>query len=346
MVSQIIKSGISRVLATGIFAATVLGALGSQQASADTFKWITSKPQGANDAQSISTQWMVDEFKKRTNGKHEIQMFWGGSVAKAKEIPDALSNGVGDIGDIITPYFQSKFPVNNAVGFFIPQPNSTIEIALKMQKWARVHPQFDAELKKYNLKAIGYRPLESYGLLCREPVKSLADLKGKRIRTYGYAYPKIVSAMGATPVSMSTTEAYGALQRGILDCTPIGPVLAKGWKLDEVAKNFIRFPFGASFGHIITMNRKSYDAMDDNARTILDGLGQEYAMQYSAELAIQTEKILAGWKEKGVSVYDFPTSEAAKLVMDPGVQEVRKTWIDKANALGLPGDAIAAELKF
>jgi len=343
MKNQTFKSGISRILAAGIFA---VGALGAQQVSAETYKWITSKPQGANDAQSISTQWMVDEFKKRTGGKHDIQMFWGGSVAKAKEIPDALSSGVGDIGDIITPYFQSKFPVNNAIGFFIPQPNSTIEIALKMQKWHRVYPQFDAELKKYNLKAIGFRPLESYGLLCREPVNSLADLKGKRIRTYGYAYPKIVAAMGATPVSLSTTEAYGALQRGILDCSPIGPVLAKGWKLDEVAKYFIRFPFGASFGHIITMNRKSYDAMDDNTRTVIDGLGQEYAMQYATELAIQTEKILADWKEKGVTVIDFPTSEAAELVKDPGVQEVRKTWIEKANALGLPGETIAAELQF
>ena len=89
-------------------------------------KWITFKPQNANDAQSITTQWMVDEFKKRTGGKHEFQVFWGGSVAKAKEIPDALSGGAGDIGDIITPYFPDKFPLNNAVGFFIPQPRSTI----------------------------------------------------------------------------------------------------------------------------------------------------------------------------------------------------------------------------
>lgn len=343
MKNKISKSVLSGILAAGI---STVALLGTQPASAETYKWITSKPQAANDAQSISTQWMVDEFKKRTGGKHDIQMFWGGSVAKAKEIPDALSNGVGDIGDIITPYFQSKFPVNNAIGFFIPQPNSTIEIALKMQKWSRTYPQFDAELAKYNLRAIGFRPLESYGLLCRDPIKSLADLKGKRIRTYGYAYPKIVAAMGATPVSMSTTEAYGALQRGILDCSPIGPVLAKGWKLDEVAKYFIRFPFGASFGHIITMNRKSYDAMDDHTKTVINGLGQEYAMQYSTELAIQTETILEGWKTKGVTVLDFPTSEAAKLVNDPGVQEVRKTWIDKANKLGLPGEAIAAEMQF
>ncbi|WP_193188939.1 C4-dicarboxylate TRAP transporter substrate-binding protein [Nisaea sediminum] len=336
-----------RYAVTGLFGLVFTGtSLITGQVSADTYKWITSKPQGANDAQAISTQWMVDEFKRRTGGKHEIQVFWGGSVAKTREIPDALSAGAGDFGDIITPYFQDKFPLNNAVGFFIPQPNSTIEVALMMQKWHRVYPQFDAELAKHNLKAIGFRPLESYGLLCREEVKSLADLKGKRIRTYGHAYPKIVEAMGATPVSIATSEAYEALQRGILDCTPIGPALARGWKYDEVAKYFIKFPFGASFGHLVAMNRKSFDAMPDDVKAIVEGLGREYAVRYAVDLEVQIAEVLKGWKSAGVTVIDFPADEAAKLVDDAGVQEVRKTWIEKANAAGLPGDEIAAELRF
>ncbi|MDF1791258.1 MAG: C4-dicarboxylate TRAP transporter substrate-binding protein [Thalassobaculaceae bacterium] len=318
----------------------------SGAASAETYKWITSKPQGANDAQAISTQWMVDEFKRRTGGEHEIQVFWGGSVAKVREIPDALSAGAGDFGDIITPYFQDKFPLNNAVGFFIPQPNSTIQIALMMQKWHRVYPQFDAEMEKYNLKAIGFRPLENYGLICREPIHSLADLKGKRIRTYGFAYPKIVEAMGATPVSISSSEAYEALQRGILDCSPIGPALARGWKLDEVAKYYVKFPFGASFGHLIAMNRKSYDGMPDDVKAIVEGLGREYAMRYAVDLEVQIAEVLAEWKKTGVEVIDFPIAEAAALVDDAGVQGIRKTWIDKADAAGLPGADIAAELKF
>lgn len=338
-----INAALLRSAALGIF---VAGTLAAGQASADTLKWITGKPQGANDAEAITTQWFADEFKRRTGGKHEIRMFWGGSVAKAREIPDALSSGVGDIGDIITPYFQDKFPINNAVGFFIPQPSSTIEIGEKMHKWHRKYPAFDQELAKYNLKLIGVRPLEPYGLICTSPIKSLADLKGKRIRTYGHAYPKIVSAMGATPVSLSSSEAYEALQRGILDCSPIGPVLAKGWKLDEVAKYFIKFPFGASFGHIITMNRKKYDSLDDETKAVLEGLGREHVMRYSVELALQTEEILDGWKEKGVEVIDFPVAEAAALVDDAGVQEIRKIFIDKANAAGLPGEAIASEMKF
>ncbi len=109
--------------------------LASQAVSAETYKWITFKPQGAGDAQVRSTEWFVEEFAKRTGGKHQIQVFWGGSVAKTKEIPDALAAGVGAFGDIITPYFPDQFPLNNAVGFFIPQPNSTLQVGKMMHDW-------------------------------------------------------------------------------------------------------------------------------------------------------------------------------------------------------------------
>ncbi len=305
---------------------------------AKTLKWITFKPEAAGDAQSISTKWFVEEFKKRTAGKDTIQMFWGGSVAKAKEIPDALSGGVGDIGDIITPYFPDKFPLNNAIGYFIPQPHSTIEIAELLQLWHRQYPAFDKELAKYNLKVIGFRPLEKYGVICNKPIKSIADFKGKRIRTYGFAYPALVHALGGTPVSMTSSDGYEALQRGILDCSPIGPSLAHGWKYDEVAKYYVDVPIGASFGHLIAMNLKSYNALDPQTKAILDGLGREYAMRYTVTLDELTQKILAGWKKKGVTVTHLSGNALDEAAKAPGVQAVRQKWIAKAKAAGLTDD--------
>lgn len=307
---------------------------------AKTLKWITFKPEAAGDAQSISTKWFVKEFEKRTAGKDKIQMFWGGSVAKSKEIPDALSGGVGDIGDIITPYFPDKFPLNNAIGYFIPQPHSTIEIAELLQLWHRQYPQFDKELAKYNLKVIGFRPLEKYGIICNKPIHSIADFKGKRIRTYGFAYPALVHALGGTPVSMTSSDGYTALQRGILDCSPIGPSLAHGWKYDEVAKYYVDVPIGASFGHLIAMNLKSYNALDPQTKSILDGLGREYAMRYTVTLDELTQKILAGWKKKGVTVTHLPANALDFALKNKGVQAVRQKWMQKAKAAGLTDDEV------
>lgn len=316
-------------------------------AAADTYKWITYKPQGAGDAQAITTQWFADQFAERTGGKHQIEIFWGGSVAKAREIPTALSAGVGDIGDVITPYFPDLLPLNNAVGFYIPQPMSTLEVGQAMEQWHSDYPQYAEELKQQNMRAIGFRPLESYGLLCTNPVASVDDMKGLRIRSYGFAYPALIEAMGATPVSISTSDAYEALQRSVIDCTPIGPALARGWKFDEVAKYYVEVPFGASFGHIIMMNLDSYNAMDEDTQTVLNQLGQDYLVEYSTMLDQDAARVRDLWQgELGVEVIEFPAAELQALVADEKVQAVRNEWNAKAKALGLPLEDVLQKLTF
>jgi ABC-type glycerol-3-phosphate transport system substrate-binding protein len=106
-------------------------------AQADTEKRITFKPRGAGDAQALTTQWLVDQFAERTVGTHKIEAFWAGSIAKTREIPEALAAGVGDFGDIVTPYVPDPMPLNNAVGVFIPQPMKTLRWG---SSWKRCTP--------------------------------------------------------------------------------------------------------------------------------------------------------------------------------------------------------------
>jgi TRAP-type transport system periplasmic protein len=331
--------------ASAVLIGLALGAITPQAASATTYKWITFKPQAAGDAQTRSTVWYVNEFKKRTGGKHQIEVFWGGSVAKTGEIPDALGAGVGDFGDIITPYFPDKFPLNNAVGFFIPQPNSPTKIGELMAEWHQKYPQFEKELANANLKAVAYRPLEDYGLICTKPVKSLADFKGLRIRSYGFAYPAIIEALGATPVSMSSAEGYDALSRNILDCSPIGPALARGWKYDEVAKYYMTFQFGASFGHLVAMNLDSYNKMDAETRAVVDQLGKDYLTTYVKMLDEDANTVMEKWKTMGVTVVPFPKTDMSEVIKNPKVQAVRQQWISKAKAVGVPAEEIVSELQ-
>lgn len=336
----------STLRATAISLLGLSALIGAQMAQADTFKWITFKPQSAGDAQVRSTEWMVDEFAKRTGGKHKIQMFWGGSVAKTREVPEALGAGLGDFGDIVTPYFPDNLALNNAVGFFIPQPNNVLEIANLMSQWYEKYPQFSQELARNNLKAIGFRPLEEYGLLCTQPVNSLEDLKGRRIRTYGFAYPAMFEALGATPVSISTAETYEAMERNIIDCTPIGPALARAWKYDEVAKYYIELPIGASFGHIIAMNLDTYYSMDSQTQKIVDAIGHEYASTYAAMLNDDVQKVRQLWKgELAVNVTPFSSEGLNDIINNDKVQAVRNEWKKRAIQFGIPAEEITSALE-
>ncbi|MGB3742097.1 MAG: TRAP transporter substrate-binding protein DctP [Castellaniella sp.] len=316
----------------------------STSAGAEELRWLTWKAKDAGDVMASNIQWFADQVAARTDGKVTIKVMWGGSAAAQREIPDALSSGVGQIGDVVMPYYMDKFVLNNAFGFFIPQPLNTKQLGDMMAKWHSEYPQFDQEMAKYNLKVVGYRPLESYGLLCTKPVHKLSDLTGKRIRSYGTAYPPLIEALKATPVTVSTTEAYQALQRGIIDCTPTGITYTDSFKYDEVAKYYMNLPFGSNFGQFIVMNLTAYNKLSEEARSVIDSLGRQNVDDFVKRMVPLQEAVRKHWKELGVQYIDFPADTFKDVIKAPKVQAIRQTWIDAASKAGLPSEKLAQEM--
>lgn len=341
-----IATKFQRVLVTSAAALSLLAI--SVGVKAEELRWLTWKTESSGDAQTANIKWFTEQISKRTNGNYSAQVMWGGSAAPQKEIPNAISSGVGQIGEIVLPYYMSKFVLNNGVGFFTPQPLGPVELGELMLRWHKDYPQFDKEMEKYNIKILGYRPLENYGLLCKKPVRTLADLKGLKIRSYGAAYPALLKAVGAIPTAISTTDMREALERGIIDCTPTGISYIRGFKLDEVAKYYTEVPFGSNYGHVVVMNLKYYKSLDAKTKATLDKIGQENAENFVSQISPIVAKLKAEWKasKDGVEIIPFPQDAFVAAAQDPAIVALRKKWIDQANNAGLPGDKLAAELAF
>src|SRR5205823_8022854 len=73
------------------------------------------------------------------------------------------------------------------------------------------------ELRKQNSVNLAGWTTSAYVLTCREPLKTMADLKGKRVRATG-GNAEMLKMAGMVPVGATLVEAVGLLQRGGLDC--------------------------------------------------------------------------------------------------------------------------------
>jgi TRAP-type C4-dicarboxylate transport system, periplasmic component len=252
------------------------------------------------------------------------------------------------MGDLVVPYFPDQFPLNNVISFHLPQPNSPLELAEMMATLHQTYPQFDQELERYNLRLIGLRPLGYYGILCTQPVESLADLQGRRIRPFSVGSAAVLTSLGAVPVQMSTVETYEALQRGVLDCTAIEPVIAHGQLYDEVAHHYVDIPLGASWGQFIVINTSVYDGLPDDLRSVLDTLGQDYHIYFTQEQERLTAEVMDMWAAQDdftittISVEDL----LAVTESDPGIAAVRQQWAERGEAAGLPVADIVSGLSY
>ncbi len=337
-----------RKLFNGAVVAAVMGGSLAAPASSKDLTWGEHLPECCS-MYAEALKWMVKEVESRSGGDLTINVNWGGVLASVGEVPTAVETGVIDMGNVVTPYFPDQFVVNNAIPFFWPQPKSQGELGELMLKWSKDYPSFSEELAKYNLKMVSVRPLPPYGFICTSPIKTLDDFKGKRIRSYGVALPAMIEAVGAVPVGMPDVEAYEAMSNNVLDCSAADIALVAAFKLDEVAKYFINVPMGASWGHILVINKDVYDGLSDSQKEILDAMEEDHLTEMLRLFAEAEVNVKKKWADSGmVEIIDFPADVFLEATLgNQKVQDVRASWKGRAMGVGMPeadADSVVREL--
>jgi TRAP-type C4-dicarboxylate transport system substrate-binding protein len=208
-------------------------------------------PAGGPLSQRV-VEW-ADKVSEYSNGKVKVEIVWSYGIAGINESDEALLDGRIDSHNFNTFFSPSEYPVNGKLMLdtTVKRDSSLLEGGLTMlgamNQTAWETPGATKEFTDRGLNPI--MPVASAqlsGLACSEPVTSLADLKGKMIRTGPLVQVGQVEALGATSVNLPFTELYEALQRGIVDCIIYGvPGLSQG-DLLTVAP-YVITPVGTSF---------------------------------------------------------------------------------------------------
>ena len=137
-----------------------------------------------------------------------------------------------------------------------------------MVQAVRTHPGNDGELKKNNIKLLSVQALRASGVFSKEPVRSIADLKGMKLRVLGYQ-AELLAALGGVPVSMATSEIYEAMSKGTIDGHIHNSPAIIAFGTFELAKYYTEFNFGDPV-FLIGMNQNTYNRLPDNVKKVIE----------------------------------------------------------------------------
>lgn len=148
--------------------------------------------------------------------------------------------------------------------------------------------------------------------LTREPVRTVEDLKGMKIRVPNNIIQiKGFEVLGATPTPMALGEVYTSLQQGTIDGleNPL-PVLYNG-KFHEVAKYLTLDAHVKNFTTWIT-GTEFFNTLTEEQQQLLIDTGNEAGL-YNNELQEQVfNETLEKLKEEGVEIIEVDQSEFSK----------------------------------
>ncbi|MEM1372041.1 MAG: C4-dicarboxylate ABC transporter substrate-binding protein, partial [Pseudomonadota bacterium] len=167
---------------------------------------------------------------------------------------------------------------------------------------------------------------------------TLDDFKGMRVRATG-GLGQAFEAVGGVPTSVTATEAYQAMESGVVDTVAFaqhahlsfGTINQADWWTANLNPGTVNCP--------VVVNIDAYDALSDAHRDALDSSIDEALDHYLAnyaELLQRWDSVLAEKGVEKVEIDDGVIAEFRTIAADP----IRDKWISDMEAQGLPGQEL------
>jgi TRAP-type transport system periplasmic protein len=277
----------------------------------------------------IAKAW-CEEIEKRTNGRVKITLYAGGVLVPVTQTYDAVTKEMADIGYGICAYTKGRFPLTEVTDLPLGWKNPGAPTKLVNAYYKQFRPKEFDDVKVLYLEAmdIGYVHLKN-------PIKTLEDLKGLKIKTSGNDQ-KIVKALGAVPVGMPVTDTYEALSKGIVQGVMVTIGGLQGYSLGPMAPYTVEAPGAAySSAFFTVMNKDKWNALPADIKAIIDGVNEEFIQKAAAGWVEWHNTGRTGLLKLGHTFIKLPKEEDARWRAQ--MRPVFDEYVKMTESKGLPG---------
>jgi len=278
----------------------------------------------ANTPRSKVDIFVANELTKRTNGRIQVEIYHSETLGQTTEMIDLVGGGAVDFGNFPDAYNFSRLPMN--AFFNTPIIYRDNVIAAKMAKLGyQTQSKVREDMQKNNLHPIFFSALNAYRLISKNPIRTLEDIKGLKIRTFGAVNPKMFKALGAVPVSMVVTDAYEGLKRGTIDAVYLTWTGFYVFKLFEAAKYISDVNFGAISGYQTYVNLDLWKSWPPKLKTLFNQITLEAEQLSDNTVGEFDQKALALMIAAGAELIHFEDQQQLKEAVPDTINLVEES---------------------
>lgn len=289
------------------------------------------------------------EFAKRvaeeTNGEIDFTVFCAGSLLPPASSLQGVRDGVAQVTYHAGTYTPSELPINNLIGNMAFYNTDPLVMAFASTEFGLTNPEQLAEWKANGVVYGGGYSTSEYVMQCNTPVRTLADIKGKRLRMAGGAWSRFAEYVGAVPVSIPSSEMYTGLDAGSLDCAVAAADALDSFSLKDVVTDMNTLAIGNYYaGFEWGYNVPFWQSISPENRRVLFNQMAYFLGEHRVEFDNDVEKAVQSAKDAGMTVVD--PDDTLKNALAEFVVADEATLISNAKERGVEDpEAILASFK-
>jgi len=272
----------------------------SMPAMAVTLKIATATPNGS--------QWMTDmragaaEIKERTEGRVLIKYYGGGVKGDDGKVLSQIRIRQLQGGAFTPSALSAQYSELNLYG--MPLVFNSEEEAAYVR--SRMDARISQGLEEAGFVNFGFATSGFANILSSTPVRSLADLKGKRVwvpdgDSISYAS---MQALSLTPVTLPLTDVLTGLQTGLVDIVMIPPIVALILQWHTKVKYVTQVPLVYSFG-FMAIDKKTFEKISDADQAVVrEVMGRMYE-NFDEVNIVDNREAFQSLVKSGIEVVEF-----------------------------------------
>jgi TRAP-type transport system periplasmic protein len=216
-----------------LIALAALAASGAAQAQT---KWDMPTPYSDGEFHTRNVKAFAEDVKKNSGGALEITVHSNQSLIKHPDTLRAVSTGQVNVAEFLLGQFANEDPVFAADN--VPFVSPGYDNAWKFYQAQK--PVLEKKLQGRGLKLLYAVAWPGQGLYTKDPLKSTADLKGQKMRTYSPLTSRLAELLGATGVQTQVTDVPQMFATGAMQAMVTSSATGTSTKAWEFVKNYTK----------------------------------------------------------------------------------------------------------
>lgn len=285
-------------------------------------------------------QLFEKEVEARTDGAIDVEIYDSATLYKDKEVPAAVGSGSIEAGVASLTRYVGDAPVVDV--FYMPFLfNTEDKVRAAVAEGSPVRAVLEEEIAKTGGQVLYWQAYGGAILLSNGgPIRTPADMVGKKARVFGKTLGDFVTASGGAPTLISGSEQYLAYQRGTVDVGMTGVSGVKSRKLWEVMDTITKTNH-ANIEFVVVVNSDWWAGLSPD----LQGHISEAAAVAQADVrdrmaTIEAEAYKAA-EDNGMTIVELSDAELAEWqtvaqpVIDSYLEATGEAGAKILNALGV-----------
>lgn len=280
---------------------------------------------------------LAELVSEKTGGEFTMNVSYGG-LSKNRENLDGISIGAFEMAQFCAGYHPDKNRVVTVLELpFLGVENLEQEVAVARAVYA--HPAAAEEMAQWNAKLLMTSPMPQYNIVgTGTPRDELSEFEGMRVRATG-GLGEAFKTVGAVPTSVTATEAYQAMEGGVVDTVAFaqhahlsfGTINQADWWTANLNPGTVNCP--------VVVNIDAYESLSDAHREALEASIPEAIDHYLTNYAELLQRWDSVLEEKGVEKVEIAPEVIAEFQAKAGTP-IHAAWIAEMEAQGLPGQEL------